>query len=287
MSFLQARVLCFESRREKEIAELVRINGGQPFVAPALREIPIEQNAEAFTFADRLYKGEFDLVIFLTGVGARYLQKVLATREDEGRLAVELRKVAVAVRGPKPMAVMKEWNVPVTVQVPEPNTYRELLEALKERPERSVALQEYGRTNHALVEGLRAQGRAVTTVPVYQWGLPSDTEPLIRAVEGLCASEFKAVIFTTGVQLDHLLQMATELGKREEVIDQLRKIFLASIGPTCTETLQSYGLTPDLEPSHPKMGILVREAGIEFEQKGGKPGAGPREDRNQVGANHS
>src|SRR5438309_9908435 len=86
MSFLQARVLCFESRREKEIGELVRINDGQPFIAPALREIPIEQNDEAFAFAARLYRGEFALVIFLTGVGARYLQKVLATCEEDGML---------------------------------------------------------------------------------------------------------------------------------------------------------------------------------------------------------
>lgn len=264
MSFNQARVLCFESRREREIAELVRINGGQAYVAPALREIPIEHNSEAFAFADRLYRGEFDMVIFLTGVGARYLQRVLATREDEGRLAAELRKVTIAVRGPKPMAVMKEWNVPVTVQVPEPNTYRELLAALKDRPERSVAVQEYGRTNHALLEGLQAQGRTVTTVPVYQWGLPLDAQPLIQSVEALCRGEFEVVLFTTGVQLDHLLQVAEERGKRDLVLNNLRATFLASIGPTCSETLEGYGLRPDLEPSHPKMGFLVREAALEY-----------------------
>lgn len=267
MSFHQARVLCFESRREKEIAELVRINGGQPYVAPALREVPIEHNREAFAFADRLYRGELDMVIFLTGVGARYLQKVLATREEEGRLPAELRKVTVAVRGPKPMAVMREWNVPVAVQVPEPNTYRELLEALKDRPERSVALQEYGRTNHALVEGLQAQGRTVMTVPVYQWGLPLDSQPLTHSVEGLCRGEFDVVLFTTGVQLDHLLEVADERGKRDQVLQNLRGTFLASIGPTCSETLRGHGLTPDLEPSHPKMGILVREAALEYGRK--------------------
>lgn len=285
MSFLQARVLCFESRREKEIGELVRINDGQPFVAPALREIPIEQNRDAFAFADRLYRREFDLVIFLTGAGARYLQKVLAAREEEEKLPGALRNVAVAVRGPKPMAVMKEWNVPVAVQVPEPNTYRELLEALRDRPERSVALLEYGRTNHNLVEGLRVQGRTVTSVPVYQWGLPLDTEPLIRAVEGLCGGEFEVAMFTTGVQLDHLLQMADQLGRHKEVIEALRKTFLTSIGPTCTESLESNGLTPDLEPSHPKMGILVREAAIEYERRR-KASGGSREGRNKVRANH-
>ncbi|HYL85934.1 MAG TPA: hypothetical protein VE263_17030, partial [Candidatus Angelobacter sp.] len=33
-----------------------------------------------------------------------------------------------------------------------------------------------------------------------------------------------------------------------------------SIGPTTTEELKREGITPDLEPSHPKMGFLVKEA---------------------------
>lgn len=267
MSFLQAQVLSFESRREKEIGELIRINGGTPFVAPALREVPIEQNAEAFAFADRLYRGDFDMVIFLTGVGARYLQRVLATREDEGLFRASLHRVTVVVRGPKPMAVMKEWNVPVAVQIPEPNTYRELLEAIKGRPERAVAVQEYGRTNHALIDGLASQGRTVARVPVYQWALPEDTRPLLRAIEDLCSDVFSAVLFTTGVQVDHLLQLAEEVGKRDEALNALRRTFIASIGPTCTESLVANGLSPTIEPSHPKMGILVREAALAFEER--------------------
>jgi uroporphyrinogen-III synthase len=264
MSFREVKVLCFESRREKEIGELVRINGGEAFVAPALMEVPITENADAFAFADHLYAGDFDMVIFLTGVGARYLRQVLGTREPDSRLPEALQKVAVVVRGPKPMAVMREWNVRVAVQVPEPNTYRELLGAVQERPEKRVALQEYGRTNRLLLDGLRAQGRTVAAFPVYQWSLPLDTRPLETAVKGLIEGRFQVAIFTTGVQLEHLLQFAEETRQREAVLQALRKTFIASIGPTCTETLRENGLTPNLEPSHPKMGILVREASVEY-----------------------
>ena len=71
MSFGRANVLAFESRRANEIGELIRINGGEPFVAPAVVEVPLEINDQAFRFADRLYAGDFDMMIFLTGVGAR------------------------------------------------------------------------------------------------------------------------------------------------------------------------------------------------------------------------
>ncbi len=34
---------------------------------------------------------------------------------------------------------------------------------------------------------------------------------------------------------------------------------IASIGPTTTETLEEFGLQPDITPTHPKMGFLVKE----------------------------
>ncbi|MDQ2776535.1 MAG: uroporphyrinogen-III synthase [Acidobacteriota bacterium] len=260
MSFAGARVLSFESRRATEMAELIRINGGDAFVAPSLVEIPLERNEQVFEFAERLYAGEFDMAVFLTGVGTRLMGKVLTTRDPEERFLEALRKLAVVARGPKPSAVLREWKVPVSVSVPEPNTWRELLSSVESRPEKSVAVQEYGRANLELVEGLKAQGRTVTSVPVYQWALPTDTAPLEQALQDLLASNCNAVLFTTGVQIDHFLEFASQRNQRESAIEALRRTFVASIGPDCTEALRSYGLNPNFEPSHSKMGILVREA---------------------------
>ncbi|MBV8070238.1 MAG: uroporphyrinogen-III synthase [Acidobacteriaceae bacterium] len=264
MSFAKATVLAFESRRAKEMSELIRINGGEPLVAPALIEVPLEQNEAAFRFADRLYAGDFDMVVFLTGVGTRYLQRVLSTREPESRFAEALRGVAVVARGPKPTAVLREWQVPIAVSVPEPNTWRELLEAVRNRGEKSVAVQEYGRSNPELLEGLRAQGRSVTAVPVYQWQLPEDTKPLAEALTRLLDGGVNAALFTTGVQIEHFLDFAAQCGRREQAIRALEHIFLGSIGPDTTEALEACGLVPVLEPSHPKMGLLVREAAARY-----------------------
>ncbi len=264
MLFGQSQVLAFESRRAKEMAELIRINGGVPVVAPALREIPLEANPAAFSFADSLYAGKFQMVIFMTGVGARLLQRVLATREPENLFPDALRKLTVVARGPKPVAVLREWQVPVAVTVPEPNTWRELLIAIADRPEKSVAVQEYGRPNADLLAGLAAQGRQTTSVPVYQWALPEDTAPLAAALTQLLNGQFRAAIFTTGVQIDHLLEFAGQQGQRTAAINALSQLFIASIGPTCSEALLAHGLKPSLEPTHSKMGILVREAALAF-----------------------
>ena len=73
MPFDGLRVLSLESRRSAEIETLIRKQGGEPFVAPSMRETPLEENAEAIRFAESLLNGEFDAVILLTGVGTRML----------------------------------------------------------------------------------------------------------------------------------------------------------------------------------------------------------------------
>jgi uroporphyrinogen-III synthase len=158
------------------------------------------------------------------------------------------------------MAVMREWNVPVAVTVPEPNTWREILAATEARPERKIAVQEYGRSSPELLEGLRARGAQVTTVPVYQWDLPEDTGPLREAVRRLAAGQFDVALFTTSVQVVHLLRIAAEEGVEDQVRSALQRLVVASVGPSTSETLREHRLPVDFEPSHPKMGFLVSEA---------------------------
>jgi uroporphyrinogen-III synthase len=260
MSFIGKRVLALESRRANETAELIRRNGGEPFVAPSMRERPIEENQSAFDFAERLFRAEFDMVIFLTGVGTRYLTRAVATRYPVEDFTNALRTVTIVARGPKPLAALRELNVPVTVAVPEPNTWRELLDATSGRPERSIAVQEYGRPAVELEEALRARGAAVMPVRVYEWDLPEDRRPLEEAAHRLAAGDFHTALFTTSFQLVHLMRVAKELGIERGVHSGLAAARIASIGPTTSEMLREYGLEPTLEASHPKLGILVKEA---------------------------
>jgi uroporphyrinogen-III synthase len=259
VSFNGLRVLSLESRRSTEIERLIRSRRGEPFVAPSMREVPLADNPQAFEFAEKLFRGEFEMIILLTGVGTRLLNEVLSTRYPQESFKNSLRSLTVVVRGSKPMAVLREWRVPATVMVPEPNTWREILAAVQGRAERKIVVQEYGRPAAELVEALRARGAEVTTVPVYQWDLPLDPGPLREAVRRLASGKFDVAIFTTSIQVPHLLRIAAEEGLEENVRAALKKMVIASVGPTTSETLREFGFEPDLEPSHPKMGFLVNE----------------------------
>ncbi len=248
MSFAGAKVLSLESRRSKEIAQLIRNHQGDPFVAPSMREAPLERNDAAFQFAEKLFAGGFDMVVLLTGVGTRLLDQVLATRYPAGRFAEALRGLTVVARGPKPMAVLREMNVPAKV-----------LATTEGRAERRIAVQEHGKSSPELIDGFRARGADVTAVPVYQWDLPEDTEPLREAARRVATGEFHVALFTTSIQIAHLFRVAAEDGIEPQVRDGFSKILVASIGPATSEALEEYGVRVDFEPSHPKMGVLVQE----------------------------
>jgi uroporphyrinogen-III synthase len=260
MPFDGLRVLSLESRRAQEMVTLIRKQGGDPFVAPSMREVALEKHDEAFSFADRLLRNEFDAVILLTGVGTRLLWKTLLTRYSEDELKMALQRLTLVVRGPKPSAALRELGLIPTIQVPEPNTWRDLVTVMRERPETRLALQEYGKSNPELIEMLHAQGKQITPVRIYGWDLPEDTGPLRQAAAKLIAGEFDAVLFTTSMQLVNLMKIAHEEGISRQVLEALQSAFIGSIGPTTTEALEDYGLKADFEPSHPKMGLLVNEA---------------------------
>ena len=255
MRFDGQRVLALESRRAAEMAELIRRQGGDPFVAPSMREVPLEADDATARFADRLYAGEFDMMVLLTGVGTRQLNRLLGPRFGEA-----LRNLTVVARGPKPLAALREMGLTAAVVAPEPNTWRELLRAIEGRTERRIAVQEYGRSNAELLDGLRTRGAEVTAVRVYQWDLPEDTAPLYEAARRLAAGEFDVVLFTTAIQVSHLARAAREQGIEDAAMEALRRCLVGSIGPTTTEALEEFGVAPAFEPSHPKMGVLVLEA---------------------------
>jgi uroporphyrinogen-III synthase len=123
-----------------------------------------------------------------------------------------------------------------------------------------IAVQEYGVSNPELLEELRGRGAHVTPVPVYRWALPENLEPLRNAVRAIARGEVDVALFTTSVQIVHLWQIAEDLHLERDVASALAQTVIASIGPTTSEELKRRGLTPDLEASHPKIGILVREA---------------------------
>jgi uroporphyrinogen-III synthase len=263
-SFAGMRVLALESRRAPEIAKLIRTYGGEPTVTSAMREVPLESNHEALAFGQGLLHGDFDLVIFMTGVGVRRLMDIISSRHDRARVVESLRAVKIATRGPKSSAAVREMGLPIAVTAPEPCTWRELVNALDGAFGPSleglrVAVQEYGETNRELLEALSEHRVEWTRVPVYQWALPDDLEPLRNSIRSIAAGIVDAIVFLTAIQVTHLFRVAEQMKAVDALRAGLGQTLVLSIGPSTTEELTRHDVAPDFEPSHPKMGFLMNE----------------------------
>ncbi|WP_455388794.1 four helix bundle protein [Petrachloros mirabilis] len=260
------RVLSLESRMAAEMTRLIERNAGVPLVVPALREIPIplQDNGAVFRFGVKLILQQIDILILMTGVGTKALFEILQTRYPLAELIEALRKTIIVTRGPKPLAALKAFGLEANITVPEPNTWQDVIATLDYyRPVQGlkIVIQEYGMSNPDMIEDLKKRGAEVFPVPIYRWALPEDTSQLKQAIGDILDGKIDVLLITNAAQIDHVMQLVEHEGKIELFKEACRKLVIASIGPTASERLKHYELPVDFEPSHPKMGILVKETG--------------------------
>ena len=257
----RCRIVSFESRMESELRRMLERHGAVVVSAPALKEVPLADQASAFQFGERLTQGQVDVLVLLTGVGTRLLIDALGTRWGRDQVLAALHKCTLVCRGPKPVAALKRHGVKADFVAPEPNTWRDLValfEQTKLGEGKRIYVQEYGRSNPELLSALGRHASIVSTVTLYGWTLPDDTGPLKNAISAMVSGNVQLACFTTGMQVEHLFEVAGRLeldGPLRQALSE--QIVIASIGPMTTERLQQYGLSADIEPEHPKLGHMV------------------------------
>jgi uroporphyrinogen-III synthase len=263
------RVVCFESRRSAESSRLIARQGGEPVEAPSLREVPLRGPTGLDALEQDLLAGLPLLLILLTGVGAELLLEGLSQGVSRERALALLgaSSTTIVCRGPKPHAALKSWAIKPALVVGEPNTWRDVLRELDERSlvaGRAVHVQEYGRTNSELMAALAERAPAsLRQVKTYEWTLPDDLGPLEAAIERIASGDAEVALFTSGVQIEHLFRVAQQLGAVARLRAGFSRVVVASVGPLTSEALRAQGLTPDVEPAHPKLGHLIVALGAE------------------------
>jgi uroporphyrinogen-III synthase len=196
---------------------------------------------------------------------------LLKEAEQRGKLDAArhaLRKATTVCRGPKPVAVLRRNDVQVSLTAAEPHTTVELLQALDavDVEGKTISLVHYGERNDAAADGLRKRGATLDEICLYEWRLPEDETALARLVGDIIDGNVDAIAVTSQIQIRHLFQIADTLGKHPDLADALnRKTVVAAVGPVCATALRSFGVIPHVQPSHPKMGPMVRALADYFE----------------------
>ena len=251
----------FESRRAAELDSLIRKHGGVPVSAPAVSEVPVEFGVAEREVLLRLAAGNFDVVVLLTGFGT---QRLLEEGARAGRLQetiAALWRATVVARGPKPVHALRQHGLKPTYVAPEPNTTRELLATLERISvaHQRVLIVNAGESVAEPTASLRARGAHPTELQTYTWALTSENAPRLEdTIDDIVRGEVGAALFTTQVQVRHLFDVATRIGRANELATSLREhVLVGAVGPTTARAIVDQGIEPDIVPEHPKMGHLV------------------------------
>jgi uroporphyrinogen-III synthase len=249
------------ARRKEELGALLERRGARVIYAPAIRIVPLADDAELVAATREVLARPVDLVVATTGVGFRGWLEAAAAWDLP--LVDHLRSARVLARGPKARGAIRGGGL-VDAWSPESESSAEVLSHLLSGAEgplegRRIAVQLHGDPLADVVAALRQAGAEVLTVPVYRWVLPEGVDPVRRLVRSVVDGEVDAVTFTSAPAAASLLSVADELGLREPLVAALKERVLAiAVGPVTAGPLEAAGI-PTRQPERARLGALARE----------------------------
>jgi uroporphyrinogen-III synthase len=254
------------ARRREELGALLDRRGARVVYAPAIRIVPLSDDAELVAATKEVLAEPVDLVVATTGVGFRgWLE---AADAWDLPLREHLLTARVLARGPKARGAIRGAGL-VDAWSPPSESSAEVLEHLLSGAEgplagRRIAVQLHGDPLPELVSGLQRAGADVLPVPVYRWVLPEDTAPLRRLVATIAARGVDAVTFTSAPAAASLLQTAEEEGVLTGVLAAFADAVLpVAVGPVTAAPLEVAGVRT-VQPDRARLGALARSVVAEL-----------------------
>jgi uroporphyrinogen-III synthase len=247
------------SRRRKELGSLLERRGARVVYAPAIRIIPLEDDAELLAVTRRCIASPPDIVIATTGIGFRGWVEAAEGWGLAEQLVGALAGARLLARGPKARGALRavglqeEWS-------PESESSSEVLAHLLEGDveHRRIVVQIHGEPLADFSETLRLAGAEVIEAPVYRWAAPDDSAPLQRLIEMIASRSIECVTLTSAPAAASLLKCADELGLLGAVIDAFSADVLAAcVGPITAGPLERYGIASTM-PDRARLGALAR-----------------------------
>lgn len=247
------------ARRADELSALLERRGAVVIHAPALRIVPLPDDAELEAATRSLVESPPDLAVATTGIGFRGWVEAAEGWGLGEPLLDALRKATVLCRGPKARGAVRAAGL-VDAWSPASESSAEVLEHLLEMGVEGsrIAVQLHGEPLPDVVEALECAGAEVVQVPVYRWVPPADIAPLDRLIDACLAGGVDALTFTSAPAAASMLARAKERDLDGALVDVLRRSILSvCVGPVTAAPLEAREI-PTVQPHRSRLGAMVR-----------------------------
>ncbi|MFI6634070.1 uroporphyrinogen-III synthase [Nonomuraea fuscirosea] len=247
------------TRRREEFGALLERRGARVVSAPAIRLVPLAEDADLLAATRESLRAPLDEVVVTTGVGFRGWMAAAEGWGLSADLGEHLSKARLLTRGPKARGAVRaaglndHWT-PATESCSEVKEY--LLE--QDLRGRRIAVQQHGEPLKEFVDDLRAAGAEVIEIPVYRWLPYRDISPLRRLITQTISGSVDAVAFTSAPAVHAMLGAARAEGLEEALLAAFGgPVVAACVGPVTADPLTSRGV-PTLQPDRSRLGALAR-----------------------------
>ena len=251
------------ARRADELGALLERRGASVHYGPAIRLIPLADDADLSRATRSLLAEPADVVVATTGIGFRGWVEAAEGWGFGEDLRAALGAATVLTRGPKAKGAVRAAGL-VERWAPESESSAEVLEYLLESgvAGRRIAVQLHGEPLPDFVDTLRAAGADVLEIPVYRWTTPADPAPLERLLDAVLAGQVDALTFTSAPAAASVLRAAERRDRLDPLVDALRcKVLSVCVGPITAGPLTRAGI-PVVQPERARIGALVRELAV-------------------------
>ncbi|TDP89963.1 uroporphyrinogen-III synthase [Labedaea rhizosphaerae] len=248
------------ARRADELSALLQRRGAVVQHGPALRIIPLADDADLLAATRDLVRDPVDVAVATTGIGFRGWVEAAEGWGLGEQLRAALAGARVLARGPKAKGAVRAAGL-VESWSPASEASAELLAHLLESGVDGlrIAVQLHGEPLRDFVASLRAAGADVLEIPVYRWTGPADPAPLDRLLDAAVAGQLDALTFTSAPAAASFLRTAGHRGQLDDLLAALRtQVLVACVGSITAGPLVELGV-PIVQPSRARIGALVRE----------------------------
>lgn len=252
-------IAILENRIKEKLINIIEKMGAVPFSAPVLAEVPNIDENEILNEINIWKTKQPDIFIFQTGVGTKIFFDTVIKLNLFNTVIDIMKNARIIVRGPKPEAAFRAFNIKPTNYTKEPYTTKEVIDELLkfDLQDKIVVVQRYGEINLSLHKIIKEKGGIVKEIVTYNWELPANIRPILDFINALKKREIDIVIFTSAAQVKNLFIIAEQYDRINELKENLNKTLIASIGPVCTSALKNYDIRIDIEPKIPKLSYLI------------------------------
>lgn len=241
-----------ESRQLDLFADMLERRGAAVMRCPLVDIRDTPNTAAVMGWLDDVIEHGLDDMIWLTGEGLRRLRGFAerAGTPYPERFAERLAETRAITRGPKPARELRAMGLRADLPATEPTTAG-VIDALTDvdLAGRRVGVQLYGTDpNRPLMDFLAEKNADVRPVAPYVYADEAEEPQVLAFIDAIEAGELDGVAFTSSPQVKRLFKVARTQAREATLIEAMRGLCVAAVGPLVAERLGDAGVTPTLMP---------------------------------------